>query len=101
MGHFLFELLHGEPTPLPVNHALLLYKKFLGKKKVSHIQRLVNEAKINIEISQDQQKCYYYKHYIVATFKVGDFVFLTICNLWLPVSKRLSPHFVGPCKILA
>ena len=66
----------------------------------THIQNLVRQAQESMQKAQNYQKQYYDSKHTNIAFAPGDFVLLSTKHLPMHGSRKLSPRYDGPFRVI-
>ena len=76
----------------------------LGLELLKEMEQEVSKIRQNLNVGQDRQKIYAYKHRVNREFSVGDHVYLRVrprkSSLMLGSCVKLSPRYCGPFEVL-
>ncbi|KAI3672735.1 hypothetical protein L6452_38833 [Arctium lappa] len=99
-----FEALYGRKCRTPVYWLEAGEKQFAGPEIVQETTDKVKSIRERLKAAQDRQKSYADKKRRAMEFQVGDRVLLKV-SPWKGIIRfgkrgKLSPHFLGPFKVL-
>jgi len=99
-----FEALYGRKCRTPLYWSQTGESQVFGPEIIKEAERQVQIIRDNLRTAQSRQKSYADTRRRELTFEVGDFVYLKVSPIRglrrFKVKGKLSPHFIGPFKIL-
>jgi hypothetical protein len=100
----LFEMLYGRTCQTPLFWSEIGERKVFGPDILQEAEKQVRMVRENLRITQSRQKSYADHRRRELSFKVGDFIYLTVSSIQVCVISRfeesIALRFIGPFKIL-
>lgn len=99
-----YEALYGRPCRSPICWEEIGDGALLGPKIVEQTSEKIRIIRAKMKVAQDRQKSYADKRRRDLEFSAGDHVWLRVMPIKgvcrFGVSRKLSPRYIGPFKIL-
>ncbi|KAD3640786.1 hypothetical protein E3N88_30009 [Mikania micrantha] len=100
-----YEMLYGRRCRTPVCWGEVGPRELENKEILKETNQRIDQIRAHLKAAQDRQKSYADKRRRSIEFQVGDFVLLKV-SPWKGVIRfrkrgKLSPHFIGPFRIIA
>jgi hypothetical protein len=99
-----FEALYGRKCRTPLYWNQTGESQVFGPEILQEAEKQVQIVRENLKIAQSRQKSYADNRRRELIFDVGDFVYLKVSPMRgmkrFKVKGKLSPHYIGPFKIL-
>jgi flagellar motor switch protein FliM len=100
----LFEMLYGRTCQTPLFWSETGERKVFRPDILQEAEKQVRMVRENLRITQSRQKSYADHRRRELSFKVGDFIYLTVSSIQVCVISRfeesIALRFIGPFKIL-
>jgi hypothetical protein len=100
----LFEMLYGRTCQTLLFWSETGERKVFGPDILQEAEKQVRMVRENLRITQSRQKSYADHRRRELSFKVGDFIYLTVSSIQVCVISRfeesIALRFIGPFKIL-
>jgi hypothetical protein len=99
-GYLPFYLAYGQKVQHPIDMAAHVNVP-AAEQRADDIEEAIKHAKLKLQEAQARQAQYANQHRKDITYTVGDKVYLSTANLYLPssMSRKLTARYLGPFQV--
>jgi hypothetical protein len=100
----LFKMPYGRRCRTPLFWSETVERKVFGPDILQEVEKQVRMVRENLRVTQSRQRSYANHRRRELSFKVEDFVYLTVSPMRglrrFKIRGKLTPRFIGPFNIL-